>query len=358
MNARHVSMPAAARRHRAHGFTMVELMIAMLLGLIVIAGVSSVFLANLRSYKSNTALGDVQSNSRIAFELMARDIRQAGLTGCNSLGSDGIKDVRIGNVLKNGPYGGGTPPWWADWVTGTSAVVGYASSVVDPAIVAPMPARAASTDSLMVMEAEGQGLAVASTSADSFTFSDAGSDIQTGDIIIVCNPDHATIMQATGYDAASRTITHAVDVGTPGNCADGLNYLDKDVTTCESVSGDYPLGRNSKISKLAAHDWYIGVNPAGGRSLYRVALTLDADGAPKPEAQEMVRNVTGMQIDYHVSGDAKFVSAAAVSASDDWASVDAVHIAFTVQSADQRAGVNAKPLTRTFASTVSIRNRM
>ena len=54
------------------GFTVVELMIAMLLGLIVIGGVVSVFLANQRTYRTNQALGDVQDSSRIAFELMAR----------------------------------------------------------------------------------------------------------------------------------------------------------------------------------------------------------------------------------------------------------------------------------------------
>ena len=69
-------------------------MVAMLLGLIVVGGVVSVFLANQRSYRTNQALGDVQDSSRIAFEMMARDIRNAGLTGCSNNG-------RVANVLNN-----------------------------------------------------------------------------------------------------------------------------------------------------------------------------------------------------------------------------------------------------------------
>ncbi|MGH8148337.1 MAG: PilW family protein, partial [Rhodanobacteraceae bacterium] len=80
-----------ARRH-ATGFTLVELMVAMVLGLIVIAGVTSVFLSGQQSFRTNGALADVQDSSRIAFELMARDIRQAGLTGCNST-NDRIADI-------------------------------------------------------------------------------------------------------------------------------------------------------------------------------------------------------------------------------------------------------------------------
>ena len=51
--------PVLCLRRPSAGFTLIELMIAMLLGLIVIAGVTSVFLATQRSYRTNEALGDV-----------------------------------------------------------------------------------------------------------------------------------------------------------------------------------------------------------------------------------------------------------------------------------------------------------
>src|SRR3546814_6197665 len=106
------------------GFSLVEFMISLVLGLIVIGGVTTVFLSNQQSYRSNEGLSQLQENSRIAFELMARDIRQTGLTGC---GNDG----RIANVLANGPNATVTPGWYADF---DNSILGYEGEEDDTAI--------------------------------------------------------------------------------------------------------------------------------------------------------------------------------------------------------------------------------
>ena len=46
-----------SQRRADAGFTLVELMIALVLGLVVVAGVGSVFLANQNAYRTNVALG-------------------------------------------------------------------------------------------------------------------------------------------------------------------------------------------------------------------------------------------------------------------------------------------------------------
>lgn len=343
MNSQNITHTTRSRA-KLRGFTLIELMVAMLLGLVVIAGVSSVFLANMRSYHSNTALGDVQSNARIAFELMARDIRQAGLTGCNS------RSGRISNVLSKGPNATANPDWWASWA---NAVHGYEND--DPALTtgASETNHVKGTDSLEVLGVVGSGLSVSEDKepAANFKLNEKSSDLQTGDIIMVCDPDHATIVQITDYNDSNVTVGH--NTGStlkPGNCSKGLGYP----TVCTTNGNSYTFGRNSSISKLAAHDWYIGINPDGGKSLYRVALTNSA-GNISTTAQEMVRNVTDMQITYHQGSDAKYVDADAVT---NWSIVNAVRVTFTVESADQRAGTDDKPLKRTFTATTTIRNRV
>lgn len=353
MSRRHFILPwHGMGRYRA-GFTLVELMVAMLLGLIVIAGVASVFLANLRSYHSNAALSDVQSNARIAFELMARDIRQAGLTGCDSTNG------RVANVLNNGPNKTATPDWWANW---GNTVHGYggknqngdAVDQVDPAVSIGTGTgdRVANTDSLEILGAIGAGVSIYSdTEPDAtFTLNGKSPNLQTGDVILVCDPDHSVLVQVSSYDG-NVTVDHSTGGVSPGNCSKGLGYG----SDCDGGDGNvYTFGRNSRVSRLAAHDWYIGNNPAGGRSLYRIALTNNA-GALSTTAQEMVRNVTDMQILYHLGNDDKFIAADAVGS---WAAVNAVRITYTLQSTDQRAGTDAQPLTRTFTSTTTIRNRV
>ncbi|MGH8507059.1 MAG: PilW family protein [Stenotrophobium sp.] len=64
-------------RHQV-GLTLIELMLALLIGLIIIAGVGEVFLAGRASYNVQQRLGDLQENGRFALLFLQRDIRQAG----------------------------------------------------------------------------------------------------------------------------------------------------------------------------------------------------------------------------------------------------------------------------------------
>ena len=311
--------PAAVR-----GFTLIELMVAMLLGLVVIAGVSSVFLANQRAHRTNQALGDVQDNTRTAFEMMARDIRSAGLSGCSN-------DGRVANVLKNGPANGG--------------------SQTDPAVTTGTAAgnRLAGTDSLMLLGGEGTGATVQLNTepAATFTLNETSADLKAGDVVVVCDPDHATLVQISSL--AAGTLKHMSGTGTPGNCTTDLNYP----TVCSS-SASYVFAPNAQITRLMAVDWYVGTNPDQGKSLYRVGLVNNA-GVPTPTAEEMVRGVTNMSIAYHQSGNAGFVAASAVG---NWALVDAVQVRLWLESTDQRAGTDDKALRRDFTATTTLRNRV
>lgn len=317
------------------GFTLIELMIAMLLGLIVVAGVVSVFLANQRSYRTNEALADVQDGSRISFELMARDIRDAGLNGCDNSG-------RIGNVLINGPVKGGTD-WWANWA---NAVHGYDSTQTDPAA----GSRAAKTDSLQLLGVSDIGVSVATNTptAGQFTLNGTATDLTAGDVLIVCDPNHAAIFQSSAFISGSTTLTYAAS-GTPGNCNTGLGYP----SSC-TTANNYQFLPNAQLGKLTAADWYVGANGVGGTSLYRLAL-VNTTGSIGTQAQEMVRNVTDMQITYHQAGSASFLAADTVT---NWASVDAVQVTLTLESNDTNAGTNAASLERHFTATTTVRNRV
>lgn len=347
MNKRHSSRRAMGHgvgpARSSPGFTLIELMVAMVLGLIVVGGVVSVFLANQRTYRTNQALGDVQDSSRLAFEMMARDIREAGLTGCNNNG-------RMANVLNNK-----STAWWADW---GNAVHGYGSgTAADPALTVGTAEtnQVSGTDSLQLLGAADSGLSVAATpssTAANFKLNDKTSDIVTGDVIIVCDPDHAAIAQVTSYNSSNVTLVHNAGGSTvPGNCSKGLGFP----TTCTANGNGYKFGPNSQIFKLGAVDWYIGYNPLGGKSLYRMNVVTTA-GTPTPTAQEMVRDVTGLAILYHQAGVANFVDAKTVAAN--WGAVDAVQVQLTVESVDKRAGTDAKPITRQFTATTTVRNRV
>ena len=67
------------------GFGLIELMIAMALGLILILGVTQVFLNSKRSFVMQQQVAALQENARFMLTRISRDVRQAGMFGCLDL---------------------------------------------------------------------------------------------------------------------------------------------------------------------------------------------------------------------------------------------------------------------------------
>jgi type IV pilus assembly protein PilW len=327
---------------RSRGFTLIELMVSLTLGLVIIGGVVSVLLANKRSFSTNEGMSQVQESARTAFELIARDVRQSGGNGCDNNG-------RTANILN---AAGGF--WWQDWF----GVRGIEAGDVDPAVAigTAVGERVAGTDSFHVQALEGTGFAVDShDAAGTQLVLQSAAPFVAGDIIMVCDFDHAAIFQATAYDPGTFTVTHDDGGVAPGNCSSGLGFP----TLCDGAAGAvYPFPRNSPIGRLSAVAWYIGNNgrpDEGGRSLYR--RRLDAGGAEVVE--EVVAGVTDMQITYRMRNDEDII--AANDATMNWDQVNAVLIALTTDSSDTRVttnpGVNEGRISRTFNFLITLRNR-
>ena len=70
--------PASATR----GFSLVELMVALLIGLIISIGVVQIFGATRATYQLDESLARAQENGRFALEFLHQDIRHAGYAGC------------------------------------------------------------------------------------------------------------------------------------------------------------------------------------------------------------------------------------------------------------------------------------
>lgn len=67
------------------GFGLIELMVAMTLGLILVLGVSQILLTSKRSFVVQQQLAALQENARFVLTRISRDVRQAGMFGCLDL---------------------------------------------------------------------------------------------------------------------------------------------------------------------------------------------------------------------------------------------------------------------------------
>lgn len=70
---------------RERGFTLIELMIAMLLGLILIGGAISVFISTKQGYRLQNGLTLTQATGRATLEFLSREIRMAGYPQMDSI---------------------------------------------------------------------------------------------------------------------------------------------------------------------------------------------------------------------------------------------------------------------------------
>lgn len=262
------------------GVTLIELMIAMVLGLLLILGLSNVYLAQRQSYRVNENLARMQDNARIAFELMARELREAGGNACGT--------TRVGNVV-NGAGGS----HWLDWSRG--GIQGYEGNAAMPGVVTGNGTgqRVAGTDAVTIRTASLNTAVVitehnALTSAQ-FKVSPQSHGIQPNEILMACDYRQAAIFQVVANSSGSEsgTINHNTGTGTPGNCSKGLGFP----TDCSSSNGNlYSFEDNGFLSRLTVTNWYIGNNARGGRSLFRI----ENGKAP----QEVAEGVTDLQLEY------------------------------------------------------------
>lgn len=321
-----------ATPHTMRGFTLVELMISLVLGLLVIAGVGSVFVANKQSYRTNEALGQVQDASRIAYEFMARDIRMAGYGNvCSNFNfpinviadpapaadfgliTGGIKAIE-GSVAAAGAAVGGITV-----KTGTGIVqLDYFPTLDNssPNLVGNLPPNNANIQ-----------------------INENTPGFVAGDTLFITDCTQADVFRASTVSSGTKTITiaHASNVNTD-------NKLSK------SYGGDAFVFDINDYRRIT---YFIGQRVGGANPQYSLYRKINAD-----TPVELVRGVTDMQVGYHQIGSSDYVTAVNGWSAADWSNVDAVQISYQVESDMRNVTTDGNPLTRTFTTTVAIRNRL
>ena len=93
---------------RNRGFTLVELMIALVLGLILTGGVISLFLQNRQSFRVDESVARMQDEARFAMQELARDARMASFIAEPLVPGAVFQDA---SLAIGTDCGDGTPSW-------------------------------------------------------------------------------------------------------------------------------------------------------------------------------------------------------------------------------------------------------
>ena len=102
---------AVVGKSNQKGLSLIELMVAMVVGLILIAGVIEIYVNSKQTYRNQDALSRLQENGRYVLSILSTNIRPAGFSGCGNIAS--VEPVVIAN-----------PPVPSSFDAG-SAVTGY-----------------------------------------------------------------------------------------------------------------------------------------------------------------------------------------------------------------------------------------
>jgi type IV pilus assembly protein PilW len=331
-------------RRAQRGLTLIELMVSMVLGLLLVLGVVSVYVTNQQAARTNEGLARLQESGRIAFELMSRELRQAGGNPCGAR--------LIANVLVNP-----TTNWYTDFAAGP--VRGFEGNVAAADIVptgAAVGERVLNTDAVLIMSPNTNDAATVvshNPTAASFELSTVNHGIADGEVVMVCDNQSAAITQITNAQSGTNTtIVHNTGEETPGNCTKGLGYP----ALCTTNGTPKTFTSGSIVSRLNPGFWYIGNNPRGGRSLYRASSTARVevtDGVTDMQLRYLTRNATSGVVANN------WVEATAITnwsdGGTDWPVAMRIHLSL---ASLQAVGTDQQALRRDQVYAVTLRNRV
>ncbi|MCB1955569.1 MAG: PilW family protein [Rhodocyclaceae bacterium] len=347
------------RARRMRGMTLVELMVGMTLGLFLVAGIGSVFVATGDAGRTTENLSRLQETARTAFSMMSRDIREAGLNDCGRVD-------KVMNVLGTAAT---PPPAWAAWNEG---IRGFdaGQDAGNPVSGTGVGQRVATEDALQLMKGSSLGVSIVQTVVGAGATTPAAlwvtdtSQFQPGDIAIACDATLATIFQITNTNPAGGNLQVVHNTGSsvsPGNCTKGLGFS-ANPRDCSTNGVSYSFKPNSRVLRFESIAWYVGNNgraATGGTSLFRMRIGNTA-GAAAPVGDELLEGVSGLEIDYLVDGATQYVDATTVTAANDWGDVIAVriHLSLTSTALEANASGGAERMQREFFHVVTLRNRV
>ena len=282
------------------GFGLIELMISMVLGLLVLGAAIAVFQSNQRTYNANEGLNRIQENSRVAFELMSRDIRAAGGAACSSLARPNVEHTNTAqeNAFLNTPVN--------DPGTGVTLTSGDDTSY-----------RVDSATTTSVTLASGQFA----------TGTDATDAFKVNDWIVVCNANQIYVVKATSVGASTIGFAPATEI---------------------ALTTD-PLAPKATVtvSRYRSNRWYVATNPRGGNSLF-----VSRNGAA---GEEVADGVQSLQVRYLENRAEPFCAKGTSynATPTAWGCISGVRLEMLLQGQN----VDGTALQRSVSNVVSLRSR-
>jgi len=332
-------MNALRIKNKQQGMTLIEILIALVLGLFLLAGIFQIFLSSKQSYRMQENMSRMQENGRFAMEFLSRDVRMAGYQGCSAASANNI-------TAPTGPNPNPVPITLPALnniaISGSDAVANNWNTIACGA----SDECIAGTDAVSYHFGEECGplTGIMGTNIADVLISSANScnNIQTYDVLLIsdCTTSDIFIATSAASAAGTQTIKHEISQNT--SAALGAAY-----------------DPNAKIYKMDSSTFFLRTGAGGQPSLWKMDNTSGANPV------ELIEGIEDMQILYGEDTNAdgapnRYVNSATVANMNN---VVSVRITLSVISIEDSltASLTASGdhrLRKTFTSTIGIRNRL
>lgn len=268
------------RSRRVAGFSLIELMIALLIGSLLMSGVFNILVGAKQAYRVQDELSRTQENARFAADFIARDLRMAGFRGCRS-----------GLPLNLMVYGADSD-WRYNLLRPVQGYQGVANAPSE--LNAPFSNTRHDPDSVAVLTVNpDQAISIQSESDGELILAHT-HDFDFGSTLLAANCDLGALFQVSSDSAGETYIKHEVSGGlSPGNCT---NRLGGDCLNPELAGLDH----GGVVMPLTARAYYLSTDINGVPGLYRAEL--GTNGTLNPE--ELVPGVEDFRLYFGIDFDA------------------------------------------------------
>jgi len=314
------------------GLSLIELMIAMVIGLVLMLGVTQVFLSTRQVYSNQEAVSRVQETGRMAMEFMTKDARMAGYVGCAS-GS-----TTAGTITNLIPI-----TVLSDIKTGIQGIDGGAAIPALYGLTGPT-APAANTDILVIRGALGSGVPLTSTNtATTISVSvPSAANVEVGAcaggtnrVSGICAGDYAVVS-----DCSKSTIFSVNSISNTGDITPNA------ALTAGIFNASAPGVDGAEVALANTVVYYIGTN----QTTLRTGLW-QKYGNNTPV--ELLEGIQDMQVVYGVDTSATpdgipdlYRTATQVTSASNWPKVVSVRIQLIVASIDDNVSTEIQqPIT-------------
>lgn len=303
------------RRGRAlhMGLGLVELMIAMLLGLLLSGALIQAYIGSRTTYQLQDSMSIVQENGRFALGYLTKEVRMAGYIGCGA-----IDLVQVNNL--SAPAADLPATFDKTQIIRAGAPADYVALGVNA-----VPA----TDVLVLRKASSVSAHLNSAMAS------AGSNVSlTDNAPSLAVGDYALIADCSSADLFN---VSAIGVGVPVSISHAASFL---------KSGGY--GTDAEVMALESTYYFIrdtGRTTKNNLPIYSLYMKTRAAGTGGfSNAVELVEGVENMKIQFGVDDDGdlnvdRYVSATDMTAGD-WGDIVSVQINLLMQGVDDRAAAS------------------